>query len=286
MLDQLIESKSNSRENTRRSGFFATTFVVLITVLLGTLVYSLFAKDYGMDSGDLELSALVAPVPVPEEEPPPPPEKQPEVKEAKAAPNADTRTEIIQAVNESPKVPDKISDVKQTIPPRDVNKKTVLGTTNNSFADSAPSNYAGPVSTNGKGAAGPGGVPNSGNKEGAAGVPAPPPPPPAPPKPTPTPAPPAAVPKSISKGVITGNAISLPKPAYPAAARAVRASGAVSVQVTVSESGSVISASAVSGSPLLRQVAEQAARSAKFAPTLLSGQPVKVTGIIIYNFTP
>jgi hypothetical protein len=38
-------------------------------------LYSLFAKDYGMVRGDLELSTLVAPVPVAEEEPPPPPEK-------------------------------------------------------------------------------------------------------------------------------------------------------------------------------------------------------------------
>jgi hypothetical protein len=96
MLDQLVESRSNTRENTRRTGFFATTFVILVAVLLGAFVYSLFAKDYGLDSGDLELSALVAPVPVPEEEPPPPPEKEPEQqKEQKTAPNADVRTEII-----------------------------------------------------------------------------------------------------------------------------------------------------------------------------------------------
>jgi hypothetical protein len=46
----------------------------------------------------------------------------------------------------------------------------------------------------------------------------------------------------------------------------------------------VISASAVSGHPLLRQAAEQAARESKFSPTMLSGQPVKVTGIVVYNF--
>ncbi len=78
----------------------------------------------------------------------------------------------------------------------------------------------------------------------------------------------------------------MPKPPYPAAARAVRASGAVNVQVTINESGSVVSASAVSGHPLLRQAAEQAARGARFAPTLLSGQPVSVTGVIVYNFVP
>lgn len=90
--------------------------------------------------------------------------------------------------------------------------------------------------------------------------------------------------KTISGGVINGKAIDLPQPPYPPAARAVRASGQVSVQVTVDEKGKVISASAVSGHPLLRSAAVQAARQAKFKPTLLAGQPVRVTGVVTYNF--
>ena len=74
-------------------------------------------------------------------------------------------------------------------------------------------------------------------------------------------------------------------PTYPPATRAVRASGTVNVQVTIDENGSVISASAVSGHPLLRQSAGQAARSSKFSLTILSGQAVKVTVVIVYNFT-
>ena len=91
--------------------------------------------------------------------------------------------------------------------------------------------------------------------------------------------------KTISGGVLNSKAISLPEPAYPAAARAVRASGAVNVQVTVNEKGEVVEATAVSGHPLLRAAAVQAARSARFKPTLLSGQSVKVTGVITYNFS-
>ena len=94
------------------------------------------------------------------------------------------------------------------------------------------------------------------------------------------------VPKQISGGVLNGKAISLPKPPYPPAARAVRASGAVSVQVLVNESGNVVSASAVSGHPLLRASAVQAARAARFEPTTLSGQAVKVSGVLTYNFVP
>lgn len=90
--------------------------------------------------------------------------------------------------------------------------------------------------------------------------------------------------KPVSGGVINGRATNLPKPDFPAAARAVKAFGTVSVQVLIDENGDVISAQAVSGHPLLRQSAEAAAKSAKFAPTLISGKVVKISGVIFYNF--
>ena len=278
MLDQLVESRNTRGENTRRSGFLLTTFVIMTSILVGAWMYSLFAKDYGLGSGDLELSTLVAPVPVAEDEPPPPPEVKPE-KIVKAAPNADVRKEILQSIDESPQIPDKVSVEKQTIPPRRPNVLTIQSDNNLNARDAVDSSYKGPVSTNNEGIKGPGGNPNSGNETGSVA-----PPPPPPPVKTPTPKP--KVPSKISGGVLNGKATSLPKPPYPAAARAVRASGAVNVQVTISEGGSVVSASAVSGHPLLRQAAEQAARQARFAPTLLSGQPVSVTGVIVYNFVP
>lgn len=104
-----------------------------------------------------------------------------------------------------------------------------------------------------------------------------------PPFPTPIKPP---VPKQISGGILNGKATSLPRPPYPPAARAVGASGSVTVQVLVDERGNVVSASAVSGHPLLRSAAVAAARGARFQPTMLSGQPVKVSGVITYNFSP
>lgn len=91
-------------------------------------------------------------------------------------------------------------------------------------------------------------------------------------------------PKTISGGVVNGKAVSLPAPAYPAAAKAVNASGSVNVQVLIDEEGNIVSASAVSGHPLLRAAAESAALRSKFRPTMLQGQPVKVSGIITYVF--
>jgi TonB family protein len=92
--------------------------------------------------------------------------------------------------------------------------------------------------------------------------------------------------KPISGGVLNGKAITLPKPAYPEIARSAKAAGVVVVEVTIDEMGDVIEARAVSGHELLRAAAVEAARQAKFTPTKLSGQPVKVSGAITYKFVP
>jgi len=89
---------------------------------------------------------------------------------------------------------------------------------------------------------------------------------------------------AIHGGVLNGKALELPKPAYPAIARAAHASGTVVVQVLIDEEGNVVSAKAVSGHPLLQAASVAAALEARFAPTRLAGEPVKVTGVIQYNF--
>lgn len=89
-----------------------------------------------------------------------------------------------------------------------------------------------------------------------------------------------------SNSGINSNAKIIAKPKYPAAARAVKATGVVEVQVTLDEDGEIVTADAISGHPLLRQAAETAAKESRFAPTLFNGQPVIVTGIIVYNFVP
>lgn len=93
-------------------------------------------------------------------------------------------------------------------------------------------------------------------------------------------------PGTISGGVLNGKAKFLPKPDYPPAAKAVRASGTVTVQITVDEKGNVTSATPVSGHPLLRPSALLAAYETEFEPTVLSGKAVKVTGMLTFNFTP
>jgi TonB family protein len=89
---------------------------------------------------------------------------------------------------------------------------------------------------------------------------------------------------AINGGVLNGKAITLPIPAYPQIARAARATGNVTVDVTIDEEGNVIAARAVSGHPLLQGASVEAARNAKFSPTKLSGQAVKVHGVLVYAF--
>ncbi len=91
---------------------------------------------------------------------------------------------------------------------------------------------------------------------------------------------------AVKDGILNGKAISLPKPPYPPIAKATKAQGTVVVQVLVDENGNVIAAHAVSGHPLLIAAAVAAARQAKFPPTKISGKPVKVSGVINYEFTP
>jgi len=106
------------------------------------------------------------------------------------------------------------------------------------------------------------------------------------PKPDPTPTPEIKPPGTtkVSEGVLQGSAIRKPKPAYPAMAKATRASGPVQVVVTISEEGRVIEAYAASGHPLLRATAVETARQWVFTPTRLSNVPVKVQGVLTFNF--
>lgn len=100
------------------------------------------------------------------------------------------------------------------------------------------------------------------------------------------PLPPRPQPTTIRapSSVIISKIITLPKPAYPAIAKQARVQGPVNVQILIDETGRVISAQAVKGSAMLTQAAVDAALRARFTPTKLGDQPVKVQGVITYNF--
>jgi protein TonB len=259
MFDNLVESGSHKQDLGRKGSFLLGTLAIYAVIGLALLVSSIWFTVATLDSQDLELTTLVAPVPVPQQQNEP--KKQEEAKPVKQEQNVDVRKELIADVTRTELVPKEVSAKASNIPPVRSGVKTILG--------NESSNAAAPV------ASGPG--TGTGVVAGPTSVNIAEEPPPPPPKPTPPRAP-------ISGGVLNGKAISLPKPAYPPIARQAHASGTVVVQVTIDENGNVISATAVSGHPLLRAVAAAAARGARFSPTKLSGQPVKVTGVITYNF--
>ena len=258
MFDNLVESSSHKDDIARKGSFIGVTALIYGVLMISFFVAGIYWYDAHLGEMELELTTLVAPVPVPQQQKEP--EQKQEAKPTKAEQNVDVRKELIADVAESRLPPKEISAKASDVPPVRRGVTTVIGSNDSNAAVAMPS---GPGS---------GTVVSAPAKIDIGGEP-----PPPEVKPTPPRAP-------ISGGVLNGKAISLPKPAYPPIARAAHASGTVVVQVLIDENGNVVSARAVSGHPLLQAVAVGAARQAKFSPTKLSGQPVKVTGVIQYNF--
>jgi protein TonB len=270
MFQNLIESTTHRVENKRRASFLLGTTAMYGLILLAGGIASVFAYDAHLENQNLELVTLVQPV-APAEKPEP---ERP--RPATAKPSQDQRVSTVTEYNTMNPLakPDKIVAVAHNVAPPNVKGK--LGAENyiapksNLNFDDGPDNSIGG---------------DDGDK-----MPPPPPvktaPPPQPPpkvvEPEPKPTPKA--PTMVSEGVVNGKAIHLPKPAYSAIARTAGAQGVVQVQVTIDETGKVISARALSGHPLLTPEAVRAAYQARFSITYLSRQPVKVSGVINYNF--
>jgi TonB family protein len=112
------------------------------------------------------------------------------------------------------------------------------------------------------------------------------PPPPPPNRPQNTPASlnqPQSIQQVVDR-VLEGNAITRVEAVYPPTARMMRAFGTVKVQITISEAGRVIDAKAISGHQALRSAAVEAALKWVFKPTTVNGAPIKVQGILTFNF--
>jgi protein TonB len=263
MFNNLIESSSHTNEYKRRGSFLLFTGATYLVLFVVAGVVSIYAYDAHLEEQTTELVTLLSPQEIV-------PERQPEPaarpdRPRTAATNETTVTEravAMLSVNHPEVVPETVSaTASRDLPLPDDRVAVITG------RDRDPASMGGP------------GVPVPGGTQvvqpaQVVNIADPPPAPPEPPKP----------PKVISKGVITSQAISLPKPVYPEIAKRMRIQGTVSVQVLVDLDGHVISAKALSGSPFLTIEAQKAALRARFSPTLLSDQPVKVSGVITYNF--
>ncbi|HKR14729.1 MAG TPA: energy transducer TonB [Pyrinomonadaceae bacterium] len=265
MFTHLIESSSHAKEFKRRGSFLLFTTITYGVLLVATGVISVYAYDARLEEQNLEMVVLINPQ-----------DFAPEVRPPAAAPtqrprstdnnnnnesNVAERVDPMLSVNRPERVPDEVSARPNTNPPIPDSGHWRIGTQNREAG--VP---AGPGSDSGGG----------GQVTPSRQVVALEEPPPDLEKPE--------TPRVVSKGVITSQALSLPKPNYPPIAKQMGIQGMVSVQVLIDETGKVISAKAVGGSPFLTAEAQKAAFQARFSPTILSDQAVRVSGVITYNF--
>ena len=263
MFDRLIESETADLKP--RGRYFVVSSVVVGLLFISAVILSIYAGEIGLGSDQFEISTLIAPPETIETEPEP------------TRPQVDRTTSQTTAIAQRPTNTQRPEESPSDVPPISTTPSSVATRPDVPFAigelrdpPSAPGGYQTSVPA---GSGGGGTQPNSNDVVRPSAVPSN----------EETQPPPAPI-KPRSLGVINGIAKNLPMPVYPQAALTMNIQGSVNVQVTIDESGKVISAKAASGNPLLRDAAERAALQARFTPTLLSKVPVKVTGVIVYNF--
>jgi len=267
MFDKMIESNSAAADFRPRRNYFMVSTVVVGALFLAAVVISIYAGDIGLGNTDFELSELLAPIQATDPETEPPPSSR--ARNEAVSNELPSRVVNMVRVDETQLVPSTTSVVPNQFRARPIGDFELRPD-----GDRDPSGNPGLA----RGSNTPGtGLGLSKSSESKVTDD----------KPTPEPPPVVRTQPNRTKyiGVINGIATYLPKPPYPPTAITMNIQGKVDVQVTIDETGKVISAKAASGHPFLRQAAEKAAWSARFSPTYLSKIPVKVTGVIIYNFT-
>jgi protein TonB len=273
MFSHLVESGSHAADLKRRGSFFAGALAFYGLLLAAAGVGSVYAFNAHLDAqSDYEVYAILRFQPAEERSEPPRPEA-PRPAAANSARQIATAPEI---AIDTPYRPNRIASASTRV----VSARTPIIIA--PFESEAvpgglpfgPNSPGGPGHAHAPGGDGPRVIETT-------------PPPAVPVRPAPTPAPPRKPdgPLRLTTYVINSKAITKPVPAYPPIARQARIEGAVAVLILVDEEGRVTSARATSGHPLLQHAAAQAARQARFTPTLLNGQPVRVSGVITYNFT-
>ena len=256
MFENLVESGSHKEDVARKGSFILVTSAIYAVLLIAGFIAGIMMATASIDQQTLELTTLIAPVQVQQQQQQ---KEAPKPEKMDINKNVDVRRELIADVSRADLVPKEVSAKASDVPPVRKGVTTMIGSSNsNAIAPIAPGSGSGQIIS----------APAKVDIKEE--------PPPPPPKPTPR--------APISGGVLNGKAVRLVQPSYPPIARSAHASGQVVVQVLIDENGNVVSAHATSGHPLLQPAAVGAARASKFTPTKLSGQPVKVNGVIIYNF--
>jgi protein TonB len=268
MFTHLIESGSHGKDLARKGRFFLGTLSFYALLLMVAGVASIYAYNVQLDSQEMEVT-LVTPIPMQQTEQRAAGRQPFRTSSVSTGSTGETTRTVIIADIDSPRIPTDIS-TRPGPPPSPPGSKSGGQDTGKGIFIGLPGNTSG----------------TSGAATSKAVVVHPAPADdPLPPEPKPTPLI-VKRPEKIrmSSTVINSKIIVKPAPAYPLIARQVRAQGTVTVEILIDEQGRVISAQATSGHPLLRAAAQGSAYQARFSPTSISGQPVKVSGVITYNF--
>lgn len=273
MFNHLIESGSHRTDLARKGRFFLGTLGLYGLLLAGAGVASVQAYHAHLGTQNYEIVFLPPPVTAEAERP------RAEVERARPASGGMTdrvavRREAFAPLTTVMNNPPPVSSARVTSQPVLPNMPFVIGK-----EDFTPVGPVGPR-TNNSGVPGGGGVMGAGRRAVVVETGEVEPEPVA--KPLPTPEKPKQI--RLSSHIISGKVVSKPAPPYPPIAKAAGVSGPVIVEIVIDEQGAVISARAVDGPALLRVAAERGARQARFSPTILGGQAVKVSGVITYNF--
>jgi len=88
----------------------------------------------------------------------------------------------------------------------------------------------------------------------------------------------------LAIGSLIAYATKQAQPIYPVAAKNMRMTGLVKVEVVVNESGEVAEVQTMTGPSMLQGAAKDAIRKWRFKPFVRDGQPVKATGFVNFNF--
>ncbi len=261
MFNNLIESTSHVKELKRRGSFVLLTTVTYGVLLVVGGIASVYAYDAHLDSQTTEFEITFMPI-VPLEAAQPQPPRNTVARPPSSTERAATRPErtvLMDSTSNPNNPPTGISTAPQPIPPAPSN--AVISNRNVDPEVSFGSRT---------------GVPSDTGNTPQVNIETPPPPP------APTPKP--EIPKVLKiSTILNSKAVSLPRPNYPPMAKQIHLQGMVTVNVMIDETGKVISAKA-SGHPLLVPEAQRAALQARFSPTIIGETPVKVQGIITYNF--
>src|SRR6266513_3416595 len=151
MFDNLVESGSHKQDLGRKGSFILGTLAIYGVLALALVVGSIWFTVASLDSQDLELTTLVAPVPVPPQQNEP--DKPQEVKPVKET-NVDVRKELIADVSRTELVPKEVSAKASNIPPVRRGVTTVVGSSDSNAAAPMASGpgtgtlVAGPTSVN------------------------------------------------------------------------------------------------------------------------------------------